>query len=241
MGGRHDHVSRERGLVVVPCLNEADSIGSVLDEIARDAADVDVLVIDDGSDDRTTEVARRRVKVVSLPRTLGIGGAVQTGIRYAARKGYAFCIQIDGDGQHPAAGIRPLIQEWRETGADLVIGSRYLTEKGFQSSRPRRAGMIAISTCIRCLFGACSSDPTSGFRLLGRRAIERFADDYPPDFPEPISIAMALAAGLRVTEVPVAMRARTSGRSSISGLLRPSAYVLRVCASLFLIRLRRRR
>lgn len=240
MNHRLHEVPRGRGLVVVPCLNESDSIGNVLEEIAREAADVDVIVIDDGSSDETATVARQRAKVVSLGRTLGIGGAVQTGIRHAARRGYAFCIQIDGDGQHPAAGIRHLIKEWRETEADLIIGSRHLAEKSFQSSPLRRVGMRIISGFIRCLFGAQTSDPTSGFRLLGPRAIGRFANDYPPDFPEPISIALALAGGLRVTEVSVAMRARTSGRSSISGLLRPAAYVLRVCASLVLIRLRRR-
>ncbi|MBI2515854.1 MAG: glycosyltransferase family 2 protein [Opitutae bacterium] len=225
-----------RVLVVIPCFNEGKSIRGVLEQIRALDERVDTLVVDDGSRDDTSDQARPLSRCVRLVMNLGIGGAVQTGYRYARENNYDFCIQVDGDGQHPPDQILVLLAAARATGANLMIGSRFLSGQGFRSTRARRVGIRLISMACRFLFGLKVSDPTSGFRLCDRRAISLFADQYPQDFPEPVSIGYARAAGLKVEEAPVRMIERTHGSSSITGF-KNLAYMLRVLGNLVLIRL----
>jgi glycosyltransferase involved in cell wall biosynthesis len=227
-----------RLLIVVPCYNEASSLPSLMDELSRALQGDchDVLVVDDGSSDKTSEVALQYGRCISLPINLGIGGAVQTGLKYAFRHGYQGCIQLDGDGQHPPGEMRKLIAAWQETGANVVIGSRYLEGDGFQSSWARRTGSRLIALCLRALFsGLRVTDPTSGMRLMDRNAVRAFAARYPHDFPEPISIALAARLGMKIREVPVIMRSRSHGNSSISGL-KTLAYMLRGLGYILLAR-----
>ena len=227
-----------RVLLMVPCYNEAKSIGPLLDEIEHENLACDVLVVDDGSDDDTHSVVAGRARCIRLATNLGIGGAVQTAARFAHEHDYDVCIQLDGDGQHPPGQVRVLLAAYRQEPADLIIGSRFLDSGGFRSSGTRRIGIAFIRVTIRLLYGQWVTDPTSGFRLLGRAAIRAFSSDYPVDFPEPISAASALSLGLRVRDIPVEMRPRAAGQSSIRGL-KTAIYILRVIGYLLLMRVGR--
>ncbi len=208
-----------RLLLVIPAFNEQDSLGGLLTEIKAlppiAGATIEAVVVDDGSSDRTQEVARANgARVLRLCRNLGIGGAVQAGLQLAHREGFDAAVQIDGDGQHPPAELSRLLDAPH---ADLIVGTRYREgTHGFRSTVLRRLGSSWLRGILR-LVGVRVSDPTSGFRLYGPRALRLFAESYPYDFPEPESLAMARAAGLTVTEVSVTMRERQGGRSSISG------------------------
>lgn len=223
-------------LLVIPCFNEAANIGGLLGEIAALPERYDTLVIDDGSTDRTFEEASQRSPTVRLPHNLGIGGCLQTGLIYAHRKGYEYCIQVDGDGQHPPAEIAKLVAAARTSGANLVIGSRFCDVQSFRSTFSRRVGIALISKTLRWLCGQTVLDPTSGFRLMDRSALALFSRDYPADFPEPITLAKAMTRGLRLQEVGVRMRERQHGTSSIGGL-KNVAYIVRVISYIALARL----
>lgn len=188
------------------------------------------VVIDDGSTDRTAEAAAAAgARVVQLPKNLGIGGAVQTGLRLAWREGFSCAVQVDGDGQHPPQELGKLLAVLRETPApDLVVGTRYAGDReGFQSTALRRLGIGWLRWVLRRVAGVPSTDPTSGYRLYGPRALALFERAYPYDYPEPESLAMARAAGLTIREVPVIMRARMTGTSSIKSW-RTAYYMLKV-------------
>ena len=236
-------VPRERQvLVIIPAYNEEASVGGVIEEVRALGPRFVPIVIDDGSADRTRRhAAERGARVVSLPMNLGIGGAVQTGIRVAMRDGFGFCCQIDGDGQHIASELLRLVEAQESGGQNIVIGSRYVggdASEGDRSTAMRRLGSRIISSTIALVFrGARVTDPTSGLRLLDRRAILLFAGDYPHDYPEPISIAVAIRHGLSVLDVPVSMRAREHGRSSIGGV-KNLLYMFRVTCYIMLARLR---
>lgn len=218
----------ERILIVLPCYNERHTIADVLKRLSELPIVCDALVIDDGSTDDTAAVASPYAICVRLLENLGIGGAVQTGIMYAERNGYDICIQVDGDGQHLPEELHKLLDIWRSQRANLVIGSRYKGNGEFRSTWQRRLGSQIIGKLLRLLFGSRDiTDCTSGFRLLDRRAIAFFSKRYPSDFPEPISLAWALRNRLEVIEVPVVMRARESGKSSISGF-KTLSYMFRV-------------
>jgi len=225
-------------LVIVPCFNEAGSVAGVIRDIRAHADFADILVVDDGSSDATTLEAAKWARCIRLPVNLGIGGAVQTGIRFADRNGYAACVQVDGDGQHPADQIAKLLTIMRSKPAQIVVGSRYLDDNdGFKSSFMRRLGGQLISKTLGICFGPCKiTDPTSGFRLMDRKAIEFFSRHYPTDFPEPISIAWALANGLEVVETPVMMRKRQAGTSSIR-MFKTWSYMIRVVVYIVLARM----
>ena len=228
-----------RILLVIPCYNEEASIGGLLAEIAETGRGYHTLVVDDGSADATSAVASARSPVARLTQNLGIGGAVQTGFKYAARHGYDFCLQIDGDGQHDPREIEVLLAAHRAHPTNITIGSRFIDNSGFGSTRLRRAGIRLIAFALNSLFrgGGRITDPTSGMRLLDRSAIAFFAKAYPTDFPEPISLAWAMRAGLTVSEVPVEMRPRETGVSSIDGL-KSASYMVRVLGYILLARLR---
>jgi len=227
-------------LVIVPAWNEERVLPAVLADLRRLAPDWEVCVVDDGSTDATAAVARERGAVVlPLPINLGIGGAVQTGYLWARDHAFDVAAQIDGDGQHDPQYL-PAALERLSAGADLVVGSRYLGDGEFQSTALRRAGSRYLSWLLRLRCGARVSDPTSGFRVAGRRAIELFAANYPSDYPEPEAIALAIWRGLRVDELAVRMRRRQHGSSSI-GPLRTLYYLLKVSLALLLLPVERRR
>ena len=222
-----------RGLAIIPAFNEARNLPRVLDALRRDAPDWDACVIDDGSTDGTAAVAAENgARVLRLPTNLGIGGAVQTGYLWARDHGYQLAAQIDGDGQHDPRFLAAAVKALAE--ADLVIGSRWLDSGGFRSTAVRRAGIRYLSWFLRLRCGARVTDPTSGFRVTGRRAIELFAEHYPSDYPEPEAIALATRCGLAVAEIPVVMQEREHGHSSI-GAGGTLYYLLKVSLALLIL------
>lgn len=206
-----------RVLVIVPAYNEEANIESTVRSVVD--AGYDYVVINDGSKDSTLHVCKSNgINVLDLPQNLGIGGAVQAGHKYARRYGYDIDVQVDGDGQHDPKYI-PMLVEEISNGADLVIGSRFLAPlDGFKSTRLRRMGIKWLSFWLNLFTGRIITDPTSGFRASGPKAIDLFCENYPDDYPEPESIATLLKVGLTVSEVPVKMRERQGGVSSIGGL-----------------------
>lgn len=229
-------------LVVIPAFNEQQALGGLLTELAALRAELrshslEVVVVDDGSADRTAEVAREGgVRLLRLCRNLGIGGAVQAGLVLAQREGFDCAVQIDGDGQHPPDQLPVLLDAIGSS--DLVVGTRYRGgPDGFRSTALRRLGSGWLRLVLRLVTGLKLTDPTSGFRLYGARALRLFSRTYPYDYPEPESLAVACAAGLAVTEVPVTMRERQGGRSSISGG-QPLYYMLKVTLAVLLAYLR---
>jgi len=228
-----------RILLIIPCYNEQKSIRALLKEISDLNQGLEVLVVDDGSRDDTFVNAQSLSPTVRHIQNLGIGGAVQTGIKYAQRHGFDFCVQIDGDGQHPPGQIAKLLEAYKENPTEIIVGSRFLNNDTFRSTWYRRLGSRIIAFALNNLFSDCRvTDPTSGLRLMNRRAIQLFASYYPHDFPEPISLAWALRAKMTVQEVPVEMRARGHGQSSITGI-KPVAYIFRVIGYIMLTRLSR--
>jgi glycosyltransferase involved in cell wall biosynthesis len=207
-------------LIVIPCYNEEASLPSVLKELQQtilpDNYQLDVLVVNDCSKDSTSIVARNgKAIVIDLPVNLGIGGAVQTGILYARNNGYDMAIQLDGDGQHPPKELGKLVSFHLESGANIVIGSRFLKKEGFQSSFARRLGIKYFHWVNRLMTGLHIYDSTSGFRLFDKTAIKIAAVNYPDEYPEPESLVVFSKAGLKIVEVPVIMNARQGGQSSI--------------------------
>ena len=230
-------------LVIIPAYNEQEALGALLGEIRALAnADLEAVVIDDGSEDRTAEVARAGgARVLRLCGNLGIGAAVQSGLRLARREGFDYAIQIDGDGQHPPSELRRLLEAIGQTGPDLVVGTRYRDPAdNFRSTPLRRVGSWWLRVVLRVVARVRVSDPTSGFRLYGTRALALFDETYPYDFPEPESLAIARVAGLAISEVPVKMRQRQGGRSSIAGFS-SIYYMLKVTIAIVLTYGRARR
>ena len=209
-----------RILVVVPAYNESDSIGRVIGRLTDWAKgsdlSLDYVIVNDGSSDNTREVIEKlALSAIHLPVNLGIGGAVQTGFLYAEQEGYDIAIQMDGDGQHPPEYIGDLVDPILNGKADMVIGSRFLTGEGFQTSSMRRFGIRWLCLAIRMAAGKTVTDATSGFRAVNQRGIRLFSKQYAKDYPEPEGIVQAVKNGLRVMEVPVKMEAREAGESSI--------------------------
>lgn len=225
-------------LIVIPAYNEADNILNTVRGVVERG--YDYIVVNDGSRDATLDVCRSNgLNVLDLPMNLGIGGAVQAGHKYAQRFGYDIDIQLDGDGQHDPAYLDALVREIA-SGADLVIGSRFLEKNdGFQSTFMRRVGIMWLSAMLKLCTGRRVSDPTSGFRACGRRAIDLFCVSYPVDYPEPESIAVAIKSGLSVKEVSVEMRERQGGTSSIGGLS-SVYYMLKVSLAILIASVSRR-
>lgn len=207
-------------LIVIPCYNEEASLPSVLCELQQTILpggyQMEVLVVNDCSKDNTSAVAKKsRATVIDLPVNLGIGGAVQTGILYARDNGFDIAIQLDGDGQHPPKELAKLLGFHLETGANVIIGSRFLEKEGFQSSFARRLGIKYFHWVNRLMTGLQIYDSTSGFRLFDRAAIEIAAVNYPDEYPEPESLVVFSKAGLKIAEVAVLMSPRLGGTSSI--------------------------
>jgi glycosyltransferase involved in cell wall biosynthesis len=222
-----------RRIAIVPAYNEADSIGRVIDEIRSFDPELEIVVVDDGSVDRTAAVVEERgARVIRLPFNLGIGGAVQTGFKHAFENGFGLAVRVDGDGQHDPAQLGLLVEPILAGEADIAIGSRFAGRGGYRSSRPRRAGITILARTISLLVGRRITDPTSGFQALNRHAIGLFAADYPHDIPEVEAVLMVHKHQLRMTEVPVEMRERSAGRSSI-GPRFAVYYMVKVLLALF--------
>lgn len=220
-------------LAVVPAFNEAGGVAGVVAEILAVRPKVDVLVVDDGSSDRTAEkAAAAGATVVRLPYNLGIGGAVQTGFRYAVRNGYDAAVQVDGDGQHVPADIPALLAALGPGGADVAIGSRFLGAGGYTTTRLRRVGTRVFERVNSWVLGQTITDNTSGFRAYNRRALGFLAENYPQDYPEPESVVLLGRNGFRIREVPIRMRERGHGRSSISSF-RSVYYMIKVLLAIF--------
>ena len=224
-----------RCLLIIPCYNEEGSITRLLNEIHELNAGFDTLVVDDASTDQTYHQAVTYSPVVRHLSNLGIGGAVQTGIKFAYRNGYDYCAQMDGDGQHPPSEYLKLITVAINEHLDIIIGSRYAGLTSFQSTFMRRLGSSLISKALSIVHNKVRvTDPTSGMRLINRRAMAFFSCHYPADYPEPISLAWAFKLNMKVAEIPVYMRHRTAGVSSLRGVRKSFNYMLRVIGYLMI-------
>jgi len=203
-----------RVLVIIPAHNEEESLPRTLDEVRAAAPDLDLLVVDDGSRDATARVARERgVPVVRHPVNLGVGGALQTGFRWAVERGYDVGVQLDADGQHDPACLAALLEPVRAGRCDVSIGSRYVQRTGYRAPVARRVGMVLFSGLVSAALRQRITDTTSGFRAYDRAVMEVCQHDFPKDFPDaPLLIALA-RRGFRLEEVPVVMRERQAGRS----------------------------
>lgn len=203
-------------LVIIPAYNESENIVNTVKEIKEKASDFDYVVINDCSSDKTLEILEsNHLNYINLPVNLGIGGAVQTGYKYALEHEYDMAVQVDGDGQHNPAYLHSLEETLIKENADMVIGSRFIKNEGFQSTFARRMGIVYFTKMIKSLTGTTITDPTSGFRLVNKDVIALFAKDYPRDYPEPESIVALLKRKKKVLEVPVQMKERQGGVSSI--------------------------
>lgn len=232
------HKSSElKKLVIIPAYNESLNIEKTVKDVTENAPDFDYVVINDCSRDDTLEVLRKNhFSYLNLPVNLGIGGAVQTGYRYAYYHGYDMAVQFDGDGQHNAVYLRKMADELVSSGADMVIGSRFITKEGFQSSGVRRAGIKFFTGLIKLLTGNTITDPTSGLRIVDRKLLELFKEDYPKDYPEPESTVTVLSKGFKVKEIPVIMNEREGGVSSIS-MINGLYYMIKVSIAIFIAKL----
>ncbi|MBN2104182.1 glycosyltransferase family 2 protein [bacterium] len=226
-------IGSQKMLAIVPAYNEAGSIVEVVEDIQRVIPAMDVLVVNDCSTDQTEARARNTTStVISLSFNLGIGGAVQTGFKYAAENGYDIAVQVDGDGQHMASEIPLLINTMETCQADVVIGSRFIEKKGYTTSWVRRLGVTVFTNLNSLVLRKRITDNTSGFRAYNRRAIIFLSGNYPQDYPEPESVILLGVNGFHLEEVPVQMRERIHGQSSISAV-RSIYYMVKVLLAIF--------
>lgn len=206
-------------LAIVPAYNEEGSIVGVIEDLKSIDTDIDVLIINDGSKDNTADVAKSTGKaiVVSLVSNLGIGGAVQTGFKFAFKNNYDIALQFDGDGQHIASEIPKILNPLLSNEADMCIGSRFVIQhKGWKSSPLRRLGIRVFTALNYLLIKQRVTDSTSGFRAYNKDAIEFLAENYPQDYPEPETVVLMGKNAFRIKEIFTEMRERSAGESSIS-------------------------
>lgn len=222
-------------LLIIPAYNEAENIVHTADSVKEKG--LDLIVINDGSTDATAQVCEdHNIPHINSILNLGIGGAVQTGYKYADIMGYDIAVQFDGDGQHNIEDLEKLLEPILNDEADFCIGSRFLEESqdGFKSTATRRMGIYVISSLIKWCSGKNISDPTSGFRACNRTIIEQFAAGYPLEYPEPESIMYLLKNDFNIKEVAVVMHERANGKSSI-GSWKNIYYMINVCLSIWLM------
>lgn len=225
-------------LIIIPAYNESENIKSTVMDIMKNAPDFDYVIINDCSRDNTRQICEEnQFNFINLSINLGIGGAVQTGYMYARDNGYDIAVQVDGDGQHDPSFLNTMAQHLEKNNLDMVIGSRFVEKEGFQSSTMRRVGIRYFTGLIKLCTGKTITDPTSGLRMIGRRAIELYAADYPKDYPEPESVVAAIRRGMKVEEIPVIMRKRQGGVSSIS-LEKSIYYMIKVTLAILMETLR---
>ena len=226
-------------LVIIPAYNEGENIKTTIDEVVKKAKGFDYVVINDCSTDNTKIICEKyKYNYIDLPINLGIGGAVQTGYRYGYREGYDLAVQVDGDGQHDPTFLNQMAEFLEKKDVDMVIGSRFIDKKGFQSSGTRRIGIKYFTILIKILTGKTITDPTSGLRMVNRDIMKEFAYDYPNDYPEPESVVSILRKKKKVEEIPVIMRERSGGVSSIS-LKKSVYYMIKVSLAILIERIRK--
>ncbi len=227
----------EKILLIIPAYNEAENIEKVVNNLIQNYSQYDYVIVNDGSRDETEEIClKNHYQVLNLPLNLGIGGAVQTGYRYALKNHYDIAIQIDGDGQHDIAYVEKLIEPIISGDADITIGSRFIEKEGFQSSVTRRMGISFLSGLIHVLCFKKVKDVTSGFRAVNKKFIKLYAENYPSDYPEPEAIVAAIMHRGKIIEVPVVMKERAGGSSSIN-LRRSIYYMIKVTLAIFVSRI----
>lgn len=224
-------------LVIIPAYNEAENIVRVVKQMMEQAPQYDYLVVNDGSTDDTLALCKREgFQYIDLPINMGIGGAVQAGYIYARKNRYDIAVQMDGDGQHDITYLERMIAPILAGEADVVIGSRFLEKEGFQSSAGRRAGINILSFLIWLTTGRRIKDVTSGYRAVNRMFIRIYSEDYPMDYPEPEAIVAAIMHLGRVKEIPVRMRAREGGISSIT-FKKSIYYMIKVTLAILICRM----
>ncbi len=224
-------------LIIIPAYNESENIERVVADIKQNCPEYDYLIINDCSTDNTADICKKNgFNYLNLCCNLGIGGGVQSGYLYAYLNGYDYAVQIDGDGQHDPSYISEMINVLEKEGADMAIGSRFITKEGFQSSGMRRFGITFLSALIRMVCGAKIKDVTSGFRVVNKKYIEVFSKEYADDYPEPEAIVAATLRGAKVVEAPVIMREREGGVSSISPF-KSIYYMIKVSLAIVLYRI----
>lgn len=224
-------------IVIIPAYNESENIVNTVTALQTTCPEVDYVIINDCSTDNTAAICEAHgFNYINLPINLGIGGGMQTGYRYAYENGYDVAIQFDGDGQHNAEYIKDLIAPIEEGEADLVIGSRFIDKKGFQTSFMRRVGINLLGATLKLCGRVKITDATSGFRAASRDVIAFFSKHYAQDYPEPESIIAVRVSGLRVKEVPVVMNERTAGVSSIS-TWKSVYYMIKVTLAILIYRI----
>jgi glycosyltransferase involved in cell wall biosynthesis len=221
-----------RRVAIVPALNEERSIGRVIAELRAFDPGLEIVVVSDGSTDRTADVAEEHgAHALRLPFNLGIGGAVQTGFRYAFEHGFDVAVRVDGDGQHDPAQLGGVLEPVLAGESDVAVGSRFAGTDGYRSSRSRRVGIRILAWTVSRLVGQRVTDTTSGFQAVNRAGIALFARDYPHDYPEVEATVMVFRHRLRLVEVAVSMREREHGSSSITAL-RSVYYMVKVLLAL---------
>lgn len=226
-----------RILLIIPAYNEAQNIDYVIQNIIRNYPQYDYVIVNDGSTDNTYDICKQRgYNVLNLSVNLGIGGAVQAGYLYAKRNHYDIAVQIDGDGQHDVAYVKDVIEPILQGKADVVVGSRFVKKEGFQTTSSRRMGISLLSLFIKICTGKRICDVTSGFRAANSKFIDVYGMDYPRDYPEPEALVIAMVYGGTVCEVPVVMKERQGGTSSIN-LKRSIYYMIKVSLAIFVRRL----
>lgn len=229
-----------RVLIIVPAWNEAEAIGGTLDELAAALPDLDVVVVDDGSTDRTAQVVREHgVRLLQLPYNLGVGGAMRAGYKYARRLDYDAAIQVDADGQHDPKDILEVLEGLQR--ADISIGARFAERGTYTARGPRRWAMVVLATVISRIARTRLTDVTSGFRAANRRAIAQYCDHYPAEYLGDTidSLVVAVRSGLTVTQVAVEMRPRQAGTPS-NNPWKSAVYLVRSFFALFIAMTRRR-
>lgn len=225
-------------IIIIPAYNEEENIERTVNAIQKSAQGFDYVIINDCSTDNTRKICEEKeFNIVNLPINLGIGGAVQTGYKYAYENGYDVAVQVDGDGQHDPEFLNTMADYLIEHQVDMVIGSRFIEKKGFQSSITRRMGIKFFSGLIKILTGKTITDPTSGLRMIGRNVMEIFSLDYPRDYPEPESIVAVLRKNMKIEEIPVVMLERQGGVSSISPK-KSIYYMIKVTLAILIERIR---
>lgn len=228
-------------IIIIPAYNEAESIENVINKLKQDCPQADYIVINDCSKDNTLQILQNcHASYINLPLNLGIGGGVQTGYKYALNNNYDIAVQIDGDGQHDTSYLMDIIEPIVNGQADIVVGSRFIDKEGFQSTGVRRLGIKFLSMLINICTGINVKDVTSGFRAVNRKYIKVYAENYPTDYPEPEAIVEAGVRGAKITELPVMMKERESGESSIN-TWRSIYYMIKVSCAIVICRFANRK
>jgi len=225
--------SDKKTLVIIPAFNEEGSIEKVIEGIRTNLPQATILVVNDGSEDLTSDIAKNNeALVLDLPFNLGIGGAMQAGYKYAYEKGYDIAIQVDADGQHNPREILKLLHALEKNNVDMAMGSRFIGDSEYKGSTMRKIGISVLSRVISVIVGQKITDPTCGFRGANRKAIQLFASNYPQDYPEPEVVVLVHQCHLKMVEVPVGMNERYAGESSITKF-RSVYYMVKVLLAIF--------